>query len=268
MSEATNRQAAPSVIGAHSRVAQEAAALEPQWCVRSDRIVIRVTGDDRATFLQGMCSNDVMALVPGAIAYVLFLTEHAHVVSDAYIWAHEDALWLDIDRELWPRTREHLEKFLVADDVELDDAPQLEIVDVLGEDTAARLAQMANAAAPAPWHFVTAAAIRVANLPRLAVAAATLIGPRQEIDALLNRLADGVEIGLEALQVYRIEAGYAQVGRDTGDKTLALEARLERAISFNKGCYVGQETVERATSRGGVRKRLFGLRIEGPAPAP
>jgi folate-binding protein YgfZ len=63
------------------------------------------------------------------------------------------------------------------------------------------------------------------------------------------------------LEVIRIENGVARVGVDTTDKTIALEARLNRAISFNKGCYLGQETIERATARGGLKKRMFGLKF-------
>jgi folate-binding protein YgfZ len=77
-----------------------------------------------------------------------------------------------------------------------------------------------------------------------------------------------MQIGAEALEVLRIEHGLARIGVDAGDKTIALEARLNPAISFNKGCYLGQETIERATARGALKKRLYGLRIDGPrAPA-
>jgi len=63
------------------------------------------------------------------------------------------------------------------------------------------------------------------------------------------------------IEAIRIENGIARIGIDTGDKTIALEARLNRAISFNKGCYLGQETIERATARGGLKKRMFGLKF-------
>jgi folate-binding protein YgfZ len=67
------------------------------------------------------------------------------------------------------------------------------------------------------------------------------------------------------LETIRIENGIAQVGVDTTDKTIALEARLNRAISFSKGCYLGQETIERATARGGLKKRMFGLKFNTAA---
>ena len=71
------------------------------------------------------------------------------------------------------------------------------------------------------------------------------------------------EITADTLDIVRVEHGLARVGVDTSEKTIALEARLDYAISFNKGCYLGQETIERATARGGLRKKLFGLRVTG-----
>jgi len=71
------------------------------------------------------------------------------------------------------------------------------------------------------------------------------------------------EVARAEIDVLRIENGIARVGTDTSDKTIALEARLTRAISFDKGCYVGQETIERATARGGVKRKLCGVRFEG-----
>src|SRR5215470_1514594 len=83
-------------------------------CRREDRLLVRMTGDDRVTFLHGMCSNDIEKLQPGMLTYALILNDHAHVVADIYVWAEADALLLEADRGLWPKAREHLEKFLVA----------------------------------------------------------------------------------------------------------------------------------------------------------
>src|SRR5215472_13815394 len=90
-------------------------------CRRKDRLAVRMVGDDRASFLHGMCSNDIKNLKPGMLTYALVLTDHAHVIADLYVWADDDALYLDLDRTRWPATRRHLEKFLVADDVEMEE---------------------------------------------------------------------------------------------------------------------------------------------------
>jgi len=224
---------------------------------------VRVTGDDRASFLHGMCTADVNGAQPGTILPALFLTEHAHVIADAFIWVTVDALILDIDADAWTRTRAHLEKLLVADDVEFEDTTELALVDI--EGPAALDATAASSLAP--WTFIEDAKSLVGNLPRYGGPAASVISRRDSIDstiaAILAKVPNSRRIDSSMLETIRIENGVARVGVDTTDKTIALEARLNRAISFNKGCYLGQETIERATARGGLKKRMFGLKFHG-----
>jgi folate-binding protein YgfZ len=224
------------------------------------RILVRVTGDDRASFLHGMCTADVNGAKPGTILPALFLTEHAHVIADCFIWATRDALILDIDAEAWTRTHAHLEKLLVADDVEFEDAADLAVINVEGS------ASLDATESPrAPWTFVEAGSSIIGNLPRFGGPAVSVIVPRDSLDstiaAILAKVPGSRRIDAAMLETIRIENGVAQVGVDTTDKTIALEARLNRAISFNKGCYLGQETIERATARGGLKKRMFGLKF-------
>ena len=224
------------------------------------RILVRVTGDDRASFLHGMCTADVNAAKPGTILPALFLTEHAHVIADSFIWVTTDALILDIDAEAWTRTHAHLEKLLVADDVEFEDAANLAVIDVEGSS-----ALDATESPRAPWTFVAAGSSIIGNLPRFGGPAVSVIVPRDSLDstiaAILAKVPGSRRIDAATLEMIRIENGVASVGVDTTDKTIALEARLNRAISFNKGCYLGQETIERATARGGLKKRMFGLKF-------
>jgi len=226
----------------------------------SARVLVRVTGDDRALFLHGMCTADVKSAKPGAILPALFLTEHAHVIADAFIWVTSDALILDVDRDAWTRTRAHLERLLVADDVEFDDAVELALIDVEGP-----AALDATGAASTPWTFVEAGGAIVGNLPRYGGPAVSVIAPRDSVDstiaAIIAKAPGSRRIDDAVLETIRVENGVARVGVDTTDKTIALEARLNRAISFNKGCYLGQETIERATARGGLKKRMFGLKF-------
>ncbi len=224
------------------------------------RIIVRVTGDDRASFFHGMCTADVNGARPGAILPTLFLTEHAHVIAEAFIWVTPDALILDIDAEAWERTRAHLEKLLVADDVEFEDAADLAVIDVEGPS-----ALDVTGAPFATWSFNVVGEALVGNLPRYGGPAASVIARRDSIDstiaAIIAKAPGSRRIDAAMLEMIRIENGVARVGVDTADKTIALEARLNRAISFNKGCYLGQETIERATARGGLKKRMFGLKF-------
>ena len=227
------------------------------------RILVRVIGDDRASFFHGMCTADVKGARPGTILPALFLTEHAHVIADAFIWVTNDALILDIDAGAWTRTRAHLEKLLVADYVEFDDATDLALIDVEGPAALDTIA----ATSLAEWRFVESGGSLIGNLPRYGGPAASVIAQRESIDSTIDAIvakAQGAQrIDSSILDTIRIENGVALVGVDTTDKTIALEARLNRAISFNKGCYLGQETIERATARGGLKKRMFGLKFNG-----
>jgi len=231
-------------------------------------MIVGVTGDDRVSFFHGMCSADVKGGHPGDVVPALFLTEHAHLIGDFLIWFEKDALTLETELSAWPREKEHLEKLLVADDVEMEEFRPLSILHVEGPRAADALsaAEIAGAHALKPWHCSKSVNAVLGRVPRFGGDAFSLLGDRVVLSEVADRLARGGAIAISeaALEVLRVEHGIAKAGVDASDKTIALEARLERSISFNKGCYLGQETIERATSRGGLKKKMFGLRFEQP----
>ena len=231
------------------------------FCRLDERLVIRVSGDDRVSFLHGMCTADIKGLALGQVAPALFVTEHSHVIADCFVYALADALLIEIDRAKWPEVRTHLEKFLVADDVEMEEL-DWSIIDCEGPNCVAMLAKDPHLTPPStPWRFDPDQLI--AQLPRFGAPAFTLLVPRdRESDALLANKGL-VELSPATLEIIRIEHGIPRIGIDTTAKTLALEARLQRAISFSKGCYIGQETIERATARGGLKRKLCGLCVAG-----
>lgn len=243
----------------------------------ADRLLIRAIGSDRVAFMHGMCSQDVKGLATGAVAPALILNERAHLIADLFLYAEPDALLIEIDRRLWPAARDHLERLLVADDVEFETLGETAVLDLEGPLSARAAAAIAGGGVAdlAEWRHVAADGLTIANLPRNGTQAYSIIASRTIIDDLLARILGATErpeaarVAPETLEIIRVENGRARVGIDTNEKTIALEARLEGAISFSKGCYVGQETIERATARGGIRKKLFGLRIAGErTPAP
>jgi folate-binding protein YgfZ len=241
----------------------------------TDRLVVKVTGDDRVLFLQGMCSNDVKRLAPDGILYALFLTEHAHVIADCYIWSANEALLIEADRTLWAHTRRHLENLIVADDVEMEESSETAVIDIEGpasSEIATQIAIKIDAAGrpapadvglPAPWHYVRAGDLMLASVPRNGAPAFTILAGKARVPEIVAGIGGALEVSADSLDPIRIENGVPKVGVDTDEKTIALEARLNAGISFDKGCYLGQETIERATARGGLKKRLFGLRISG-----
>jgi len=253
-------------IGAVTRAEYDALTRGAGVRIMTERIVVRVIGDDRVSFLHGMCSNDIKKANPGAVVPALFLTEHAHVIAEFFAWIADDSILIEIDRAAWTNAHAHLEKLLVADDVEFEET-RLEVLDLEGPRAADVVQVVANAPVPPPWQWAQVSGFMVANLPRAGADAITVLLDSDRaaaaVDAIEALGSDFRPVGFAALDTLRIENGIARVGIDTSDKTIALEARLSRDISFDKGCYVGQETIERATARGGLKKKLFGLCFEG-----
>lgn len=263
--EVSDRPASPqaAAFAADYDAAANAAGIR----VLDERKIVRVVGDDRATFFHGMCSADVKSAQPGSVLPALILTEHAHVIADLFIWVTADALLLDIEAGSWDPARAHLERLLVADDVEFETETGLCVLDIEGPRAidAARLVAGDPASSLREWRFIIAGEIFVADLPRFGGPAISILAPSGRVDSAIKKVLATVPnsrlVGAEALDAIRVENGIARIGVDTLDKTLALEARLDRAISFSKGCYVGQETIERATARGALKKRMLGLKF-------
>jgi tRNA-modifying protein YgfZ len=234
--------------------------------VLDERRIVRVVGDDRVSFFHGMCSADVKDAAPGTILAALFLTEHAHLIADFFIWVTKDALILDIDETAWARSREHLERLIVADDVEFEESQLNRVIDLEGPHARDASALIASSAASlGEWRFIESDGLLIGNLPRVGGPAFTILASEDRAERIVDQIIGGVpgarKISDDTADILRIENGHARAGIDTTDKTIALEARMNRAISFNKGCYLGQETIERATARGGLKKKLFGLKF-------
>jgi folate-binding protein YgfZ len=238
--------------------------------VIDNRLIVRVSGDDRITFMHGMCTADVNHLPPGNVTRALFLTERAHVIADVFIYVlEEQALWLEVERARWPAVRAHLERFLVADDVELEELDGLTVLDIEGPASPDPVAEYFgdDIRELNQWRHLARNGLRIASLPRYGGPAFTIIGDETGVVSAAGRIRNLgsalCELHAATLELLRIENGLALVGTDTDERTLALEARLESAIAFHKGCYVGQETIERATAHGALKRRLCGLRIAG-----
>ena len=263
MSASADNVAAPSAsFAAGYKAATAGAGVR----VMRERQVVRVVGDDRVSFFHGMCSADVKGASAGSILPALFLTEHAHVIADLFIWITENSLMLEIEKDAWDRAREHLERLLVADDVEFEET-DLAVIDVEGprSSDAAALVGAADASSQKSRRYLQVNDLLIGNLPRVGTAAFTILAPAENADAIATKIVAGIpgaaSIDDAVVETLRVENGLARVGVDTADKTLALEARLNRAISFNKGCYLGQETIERATARGALKKQLCALKF-------
>lgn len=252
------------------RAAREGAALFAGGLRR----VIAARGDDRVAFLQGMLSNDVQALAPGAGCYAALLNQTGKVVSDLRVHAAGDRLLLDVLAWRAATLREALERYLIADDVELADAELQPLVQLEGPlATAVAQEVLGSPALPAAplGHLRSSfggAPLLVVRASELGADGILFCGPPEVQWGLVDtcRDAGAIPAGMGALDVLRVEAGVPWPGIDMDETTLLQEAGRDTALSFTKGCYLGQEVVERIAARGHVNRHLVGLLLDGAAP--
>jgi glycine cleavage system T protein len=236
-------------------------------------------GPDRAKFLQRIVSNDVKNLAPGQGTYATLLTPQGHIVADFRICCTEESFIFDTDADLLEKALAGLKRYVIADRVTVEplDAFALSVQGVCAREALERVLGK-NLPAPADFgHFTIESA---GNPVRVIQASSTgdegyeiWSEPARALEVWKAfsesvRELDGQSCGTVALESLRIEAGIPRYGDDFGEDTIPLEAGLLNALSFNKGCYIGQEIVERTRSRGHVNWKLVGLTIDAPgAPA-
>jgi folate-binding protein YgfZ len=236
------------------------------------RTVVRATGDDRIGFLQGMLTNDVARLGPGAGCPALLLTIQGRVTADVRVAVTPDAVLLDVDVRARDAFVGALEALIIADDVELR-APEAPLA-LLGVEGPGAAALVPGAADLAPWaHCETELAgvpLRVQRASEVRGAGLVLHVPAGRAAPVWDALvaAGARPCGMEALEGRRVEVAVPRIGLDMDGTTLALEVPVDDALSLTKGCYLGQEVVARGTARGHVNRRLVPLRLDGPLPPP
>lgn len=243
---------------------------------RSSHALLRLTGGDRAAFLNGMVSNDVGSLAAGEGVVAAFLDIHGRILSDAAVLAAEEELLVILPAERCAAIADHLQRHIVADDVTVEERSDAWALLSLQGPAAPALLQAAFPGQPLPAQPLAHARLvadavdcRALQVSHTGEAGFDLVAPRALAEALAARLeAAGAPhgarwVGLGALETLRIEAGIPRCGADFGAENLLLEVNLDHAVSFRKGCYLGQEIVERVRSRGHVNRKLVCLRVEG-----
>lgn len=219
------------------------------WLDVSARGKILVTGEDRARLLHAMTTNDVQGLTPGTHCYAYFLSAQGRILADVNILCQAEALLLDTEPETARKIYDHLDKFIIADDVALEDQTQMLATIAVEGPAAAAMAGGFGAAFP---------------ISLTGAGGFLMIVPMEEKAALEQKLRDaGVAAATpDAFRIVRIENGKPRYGEDLTERFLSQEANQPHALSFTKGCYLGQEIVERVRSRGQVHRLLMPLRIE------
>src|SRR5438874_5437584 len=244
------------------------------------RGLVQFTGPDRLSFLQGMLSNDLRVLKPFDGQYATILTQQGKVVADVRVLCSLNSFYLDCWENLKEKVVEHLNRYLVADDVEIADrSEEYTCISLQGPNSELLLRTLvANAELPAraKQHAmidVNGAAVCMVREDRYRLPGFDLIVPLANISNIAEQLTSAGKqyaaawVGEQAQNILRIEAGIPRYGVDFTEDNLLLETGLNDAVSFTKGCYLGQEVIERIRSRGHVNKKLVGFLLDGQGPA-
>jgi folate-binding protein YgfZ len=234
----------------------------------SARGKIRVTGEDRARLLHAMTTQDVQSLTPGHGCYAFFLNAQGRILGDVNIFCREDSFLLDTEPETRQKLYDHIDHYIIADDVTLEDLTgEMSTIAVEGPQAAAVLERLG---APIPEADYATRAWNEAIVARVSSTGAGgyfIFLPPGKKPGLIAAL-DIPEATPEDARTVRIERGKPRYGEEITERYLVQETDQLRAVSFSKGCYLGQEIVERVRSRAQIHRVLRRLVIDATEPPP
>ena len=248
------------------------------------RSVFALTGPDRVRYLNAVTSGNIRDLTPGQSALGLLLNAQGHMLAELITLALDDRLLVLSHAFLRQRTFEILDKFIIMDDATLADQTEetgtLAIEGPKAPEILRDLARVEYAQLPAGAHVATALEFSEVAIPcrvlrhsLFGFPGVELLLPRKSLRAAWKALGEAVRarggspIGYRALDMLRLEAGIPWFGTDFDEHRIPQEAAVESShVSFIKGCYTGQEIVERVRSRGHVNWRLTGMLFDSAEP--
>lgn len=234
-----------------------------------------ITGNDRVRWLNGMVTNNIRDLQVGHGVYCFVLNPQGRIQGDLYCWNRGDYLLAETDTSQAQHVYALLDRYIVMDDVQLSDvSAQLTSIAVIGQESGEVLKAVGLAEDIAMmqfrdqnWHGIdlTVAHLDAESSPEFEIWIAA-----EDCAVLWDALvaAGAQRVGSEAYELMRIFNGRPRIGVDIRERDLPQETGQQRALNFTKGCYVGQEIVERIRSRGLVHRQLTGFVIEGSVPQP
>ena len=252
----------------------DAALHQAAFAVLTDRAFLQITGSDATRWLNGMVTNSVAALAPGTGNYNFLLNSQGRIQGDGLLYREnspgDPTFLLATDAAQRETLQAHLDKFIIMDDVELSSAFEDESsLLFLGPDAPKLLTSLALPT-PDPLRLLHAdtphgpVLLLTSHQPRRF----ELRAPAATLNALGQQLAAGgiPELSTEALEQLRIFQATPRYGTDIRDRELPQETAQRHALHFSKGCYLGQEIVERIHSRGQVNRLFTSLRLGGTLP--
>jgi folate-binding protein YgfZ len=241
------------------------------------RAKLLLTGSDRTRWLNGMLTNNVRDLAESQGTYAYLLNPQGHIQADLIAYNRGDSIVVDSDANQSTRLREIFDHYIIMDDVELADASEpITAIGLQGPSTGEILAAVGIHPSPLrplelidlKWNDFPITFARAEEWKRSAyeIWIEHLLAPSLW-EALVK--AGATPVGTQAQRWYRMASLIPRYGDDIRERDLPQEtAQDQRALHFAKGCYVGQEIVERIHSRGQVHRTFTGFAVEGPPPAP
>ncbi len=246
------------ISGGYDALRQSAA-----WMDVSKRGRLRLTGDDRARLLHAMTTNQVQKLTPGQGCYAFFLNAQGRILGDANLFCFEDHFLLDTEPETRTKLAEHLDRFIIADDVTVEDITDTTVaIAIEGPQAAATLAALGAGIPLEPYDSAAWGSRTVARVDTTGASGFFVIAPLAEKSSLLAQFARIPEATAEDARTVRIEHGRPRYGEEITERYLVQETGQLNAVNFTKGCYLGQEIVERVRSRAQIHRILRRLEID------
>ena len=237
------------------------------WMDLSGRGKIRALGEDRARLLHAMTTNDVQSLSAGEGCYAFFLNAQGRILGDVNLFCREDYFLLDTEPETRSKLFEHIDRYIIADDVTLEDATgQLATIAVEGPQASAVLDRLGAPLPKADFATQIWGNRMVARVNSTGAGGFFIFLPTAEKADLLAALrgAGVAEATSQEARTVRIEHGRPRYGEEITERYLVQETAQLHAVHFSKGCYLGQEIVERVRSRAQIHRVLRRLEIDLP----
>ncbi len=220
----------------------------------SDRAIIAVSGDDAREWLQGQLTNQLEGVEPGGSSYAFVLSLKGRILADVYALVREDDVWLDVPASQVSALLERFDRYIIMEDVDLEVREDLRVITAQGPS--------ASKVAESGW-----------PADRLGVGGRQWVVPSDELESELERLTarsrelGGGWVSDQAWNHAHVLRGRPRFGVDFGEQTYPQESGLNPlAVSFNKGCYIGQETVVMLENRGKAPKLLWRWTVESTEP--
>jgi tRNA-modifying protein YgfZ len=233
------------------------------WRDLSSRGRILARGEDNARLLHAMSSNNVNALADGEGCYAFFLNAQGRIQADAYILKCGEDFLIETEASAHAALFEHLDKFIIADDVTLESLHDSHFaIGIEGPEALALAASFGYPIPAVPGGIAKLENGYIARLNETGLDGVRIILPLADKEATLAWLASTPLADEDAWETVRLEQGKPRFGLEIEAKNLVQETRLLHAVHFSKGCYLGQEIVERVRARGAVHKGIASVSLE------